>query len=105
MTDDPKRHPIIDDLKRHHEAAHAMQSGVSWEIEVGLDYAAATPKQLRTGINAAMSDQCGLVTLLIAKGVFTKEEYVAALANSMEDEKKRYEEKLSERLGKKITLA
>lgn len=93
---------MTDDIKRYHEAAHAMQSGVA--MTMNYEDTLTTPKHLRVGVNAAMSDQGGLVTLLIAKGVFTKEEYLAAIADSMEKEKDTYEEQLSARLGKKITL-
>jgi acyl-CoA reductase-like NAD-dependent aldehyde dehydrogenase len=63
------------------------------------------PKHLRTGINAAMSDQGGLATLLIAKGVFTRAEYAEAIADAMEKEAAEYEKLVSERVGKKVTLA
>jgi hypothetical protein len=83
-----------DDVKRNLAAAHAMQTGVA--MEMGFDPAPTEPKHLRVGINAAMADHAGLVTLLIAKGVFTKEEYAAAIATSMENEAARYERHLSE---------
>lgn len=64
-----------------------------------------TPKHLRVGVNAAMVGHGGLVVLLIAKGVFTEEEYLKAIADKMEAEQATYEERLSEAAGAKVTLA
>jgi hypothetical protein len=82
---------------RYLAAAHAMQSGVAAKMEI--DPSETTPKHLRVGVNAAMSDQGGLAALLVAKGVITEEEYVAAMADAMEREKALYEEWLREHLG------
>ena len=71
---------------------HAMQTGVMYEIELDPKNAGTDPKHLRVGVNASMSDHAGLVELLIRKGVFTSEEYVDAVAESMKHEKERYEE-------------
>ena len=88
------------------EAAHAMQSGVASEIELkGEKGAAADPKNLRVGVNMAMADQAGLASLLIAKGVFTKEEYIEAITKSANDEADRYQKLLSEAFGRPVTLA
>ena len=89
--------------QRYLNALHAMQSGVAMEIHYNENE--VEPKHLRVGINAAMSDTGGLVELLISKGLFTEEEYIAAIADNMEEEAKSYADKLSERLGKKVTLA
>lgn len=91
------------DLERHHAAPHAMQTGVSYELQ--LDPNGGSPKHLRTGVNAAMCDHAGLIRLLIEKGLFTEDEYTKAIADEMEREKQRYEARLTERFGKKITLA
>lgn len=88
---------------RYEAALHAMQSGV--RMEMNLRTGPTEPKHLRTGINAAQSDQSGLATLLIQKGVFTREEYATAMADAMELEKQRYEEHLSQLLGRKVSLA
>ena len=79
-----------------------MQSGVKFWMEI--DGSETTPKHLRTGVNAAMSDQGGLVKLLISKGLFTEEEYYAALVEFMEKEVRSYETLLSGKLGKKVNL-
>jgi hypothetical protein len=91
-----------EDRRRHHAAAHAMQTGVAYEHQ--HDPSDGSPKHLRTGINCAMSDHAGLVRLLISKGVITEDEYTKFIADSMEEEKAAYEARLSERFGKKITL-
>lgn len=92
----------MDDRERYETAGHAVQTGVAYDLE--RDPTSGTPKHLRVGINMAMSDQAGLVTLLIEKGVFTLEEYLTAVADSAEDEAKRYEQLLSNRYGKSIKL-
>lgn len=79
---------IEKDRERHLAAAHGMQAGVGTVMQYNPNETA--PKHLRVGINAAMSDQAGLVRLLIAKGVFTEEEYVASIADEMERERDRY---------------
>jgi hypothetical protein len=91
-------------MNRYESALHAMQSGVAMEMNDPDRASATEPKHLRVGINAAMADHAGLVTLLIEKGVFTMEEYLAAICGSMEQEKKRYEKSLSAKLGKIVSL-
>ena len=81
------------DWDRYLKAAHAMQTGVA--LEMSRHAAPTEPKHLRVGVNAAMSDQAGLVKLLIAKGIFTEDEYFAAIADKMEDEVADYEQRLS----------
>ena len=90
------------DLDRYLAAAHAMQSGVA--ARMNFDPHETDLKHFRVGINSAMSDQGGLATLLIAKGVFTEEEYTAAVADAMEREKARYEKELSEHFGRPVKL-
>lgn len=88
--------------RRWHDAAHAMQSGVKAEME--LRPQPTSPKDLRTGVNVALTDHAALVKLLIAKGVITEVEYHEAIADGMEAEHRRYEARLSELMGKKVTL-
>jgi hypothetical protein len=89
--------------KSYEALAHAMQTGVAFEMV--RNPKPTEPKHLRVGINAAMADHAGLVKLLIKKGVFTEQEYVDAITESMQDEVKRYERHLEETYGAKITLA
>lgn len=88
--------------KEYEAAAHGMQSGVA--MEMNHRSGPTEPKHLRVGINAAMANHCGLVQLLIAKGVFTEEEYLKAITKSMEDERDRYEKHLSHILGFRVKL-
>ncbi len=92
----------MNDLDRYHAAAHAMQSGVAAEHAQGSQD--GSPKHLRVGVNASMADHAGLVTLLIEKGIFTREEYTKAIADSMECEKERYEEHLKTKYGLNVRL-
>lgn len=90
------------DRDRYRRAAHAMQSGVA--MEMNYDASPCEPKHLRVGINAAMSDHGGLAGLLIKKGLITEEEYLEAITEAMEREKQSYEDRLTHRYGRKVTL-
>jgi hypothetical protein len=93
-------------LAQHYSALlHAMQSGVSTEQARGSDD--GTPKHLRVGVNAAMSDHGALVGLLIAKGVFTDREYLEAITAGMQREVDSYRQRIADKLGvpiERITL-
>lgn len=94
--------------QRYVRAAHAMQSGVKADMETDPNrnsQGATTPKHLRVGLNNALADQGALARLLIAKGIFTEDEYLEAVADAAEREQARYEELLTERFGKPVTLA
>ena len=83
---------------------HAMQTGVKYCGELLPDGKQdQEPKHLRVGINAALANCAALAALLIAKGVFTRREYLTALCAEMRKEVTRYEAKLSKATGKKIT--
>ena len=97
MTDQER---IDTAAQRYNAAAHAMQSGVA--AENGRDQ---EPKHLRVGVNSALVDSSSLAKLLIDKGVITPVEYHEAIADGMEAEVRRYEERLSRAKGVKITLA
>lgn len=58
-----------------------MQKGVLNLMAV--DPNQVEPKNLRMGLNAALTDQMALIHLLIAKGVITEEEYMNALVIQM----------------------
>lgn len=87
---------------RYAAAAHAMQSGVKSEMELGSRD--TEPKHLRVGVNSALVDSAALAALLIAKGVITEDEYLEAIAAGMEREVTTYETRLSAALGTKVTL-
>jgi hypothetical protein len=88
---------------RYRAAAHAIQTGVALALDRGDTM--ASPKQLRVGIDLRACDHAALVRLLIAKGVVTEEEYLEAIADEAEREKKRIEDSLLERYGVRIGLA
>ena len=91
------------DADRYVAAAHAMQSGVAAEHARGSRD--GEPKHLRVGVNSALVNDRALAELLIAKGVFTEDEYVAAVADAMEAEAAAYEARLTEQLGTRVTLS
>jgi hypothetical protein len=81
----------------YQEALHAMQSGVAMEMNMGSED--TSPKHLRVGVNAAMCDNAVLVKLLFAKGIITMEEYEKAIEVEMNEEVKRYENRISKGMG------
>ena len=82
-----------EDMRRHALASHAMQAGVALEQTRGSKN--GSPKMLRVGVNVALRDHASLVSLLIAKGVITDDEYCAAVADGMEREVEAYEDSLN----------
>jgi hypothetical protein len=97
---------IEEDQARYVRAAHAMQSGVRLKMsragvpdDEELWPGETSPKHLRVGVNAAMSDLGALVRLLISKGLFTQEEYTEAIADAMEDEQHSYEAEFGVQFG------
>jgi hypothetical protein len=89
ITDEAEQNFILEESERYYRAAHAMQSGVAYEMSQGCHD--TEPKHLRVGINAAMVEHSALVELLIAKGILTRREYFTSVADEMENEVKRYE--------------
>lgn len=77
---------------RYARALHAMQTGVA--VKMLHDPHETQPKHLRVGINSAMSNMGGLVTLLMDKGIITREEYYSAVADAMEREATMYHDEL-----------
>lgn len=69
-------------VKKYEEHAHAMQTAIAYNP----DKRAQEPKHLRVGIDLRKAEHAGLVNLLIAKGVFTQEEYLEAIVVSTEVE-------------------
>lgn len=100
----------VDELKAEYlDLLHAMQSGVRAEIELTEPAAAHgtlshSPKHLRVGINSALTQCSSLATLLIEKGVVTELEYWRAQVSGFRDEVARFEQKLSEQFGAKVSL-
>ena len=86
----------------YEEACYAMQAGVA--LDENLGDKGLTAKHLRVGVNSAMVEHSALARLLIAKGVITDAEYSEALAEGMREEVALYERRLTEKVGKRVTL-
>lgn len=80
-------------------AGHRIQTAIAILMGRDPNWGPVQPKHMRTGIDMSKSDQAGLVTLLIAKGVFTKDEYIAAVTQSATDEANAYETSVQAVLG------
>lgn len=81
---------------RYDAAAHRVQTAVGSQ---GLGDTGSSAKHLRTGLDMRAADMHGLVSLLIAKRVFTLDEYLQAMAISAEQEADRYEQVVQKLLG------
>lgn len=92
-------------LKERYDAAtHRVQTAIMYRFAIdepwmpdGLN---RVVKHLRVGIDMTKSDQGGLVTLLIAKGVFTQAEYIQAVTEAAEREADSHQELLQQTMGK-----
>jgi hypothetical protein len=87
---------IEDDRQRYLNAAHAVQTGIGMMMHTNPRL--FEPKHVRVGIDASKVEQAGLVTLLIRKGIFSEVEYIAAVADAMEEEQRRSEQELGVKL-------
>ncbi len=94
---------IAAETARYMRAAHAVQTGVATEMRWSPGM--CEPKQLRVGVNTSKVEQAALVTLLIDLGLFTAAQYTTAMADAMEAEKDRAEQRISEQLGTKVNLS
>lgn len=92
MADEGKK---AKDTERYMRAAHRVQTAIAFNPERPQDQY----KDLRTGVDMSKSDAAGLATMLIAKGVFTLDEYLTAIADAAEREAAGKEDELSIRHG------
>lgn len=93
MSDDYGRRAKA--TERYTRAAHRVQTAIAFHPDRPRD----EYKDLRVGCDMSKADAAGLATLLIAKGVFTMEEYLEAVADSAEREADDKETELSVRHG------
>jgi hypothetical protein len=82
-------------IERYERAAHRVQTALAYMP----DHQNMTPKHMRVGIDMSKADMGGLATLLIEKGLITKEEYILAITESAEREADAYESEISGRIG------
>lgn len=96
------------DSRTHHEretdrymrAAHRVLTAIGFNP----DQTQCEPKQLRVGVDMRAADARGLARLLIAKGLFTLDEYVTAVADAADLEAAEHEAILQAQFpGTKIT--
>jgi len=94
----------------YEEAAHGVQSAIKYEIENKHPVLVNNPalgniiKHLRVGIDARAADARGLAELLIAKGVFTLDEYVEHMRLAMNEELARYTDHVRKEYGLPINV-
>jgi hypothetical protein len=74
----------------YREAMHGVQTAIAHAMSGG-DYEATMPKHLRVGVDSAHVSQAALVDLLVAKAVFTMDEYLESLRLCANDELARWE--------------
>lgn len=78
-------------MSAYDAAGHRIQTAIAMLMGRDPDYRPVQPKHLRTGLDLSKSDLAGLARLLIAKGVFTEAEYIAAITASAVEEADGYE--------------
>lgn len=83
-------------------ALHGVQSANAMGISDGSIQ--SSPKHLRTGIDSNMITDLGLVSLLIAKGVFTAEEYSEHIRVAANEEVAMREEEYTKKKGIKVSF-
>ena len=81
----------MSEYERH---AHRVQTAIAARMGLDPENNDTKPKHLRVGIDMSKSDMCGLARLLIAKGVFTESEYIAAITQAAADEADMHEREL-----------
>jgi hypothetical protein len=92
-------------VERYEAVIHAVQTAIAAILYSNAPAAKRQaerfrdPKHLRVGLDARAADQEGLARLLIAKGVFTEDEYLEAVACSMEREAESIRRRASELCG------
>lgn len=86
----------------YESALHGIQTGVAFEMERGVS--ATEPKHLRVGVNSALVNDAALVRLLVAKGLFTMEEYLEELRLEANRELDRYEDRILNEYNVKVIL-
>lgn len=84
------------EAERYARAAHRVQSCIA---ALNQNAGIMSHKHMRVGIDMSKADQSGLAKLLLAKGVFTIEEYHTAIADAAEEEANRWETELSVSAG------
>lgn len=94
---------------RYEALLHAMQSGVATMQGLAADGRCRAgelePKHLRVGVDSALIETSSLGRLLVEKGVFTWAEYWASIIVTLEADVASYEKKISEIVGRSVTLA
>ena len=86
-------------MSAYETAGHRIQTAIAVLMGRDPDFSLVQPKHLRTGLDLSKSDMGGLARLLIAKGVFTEEEYIEAITNAAEREADDWERMVQAVLG------
>lgn len=88
---------------------HQLQTAIAMELEqdegpLVTEHEKRFRKHLRVGIDSLFVGDLALARLLIAKGIFSDEEYKVATIDALAEEVERRRAGLSERLGINIQL-
>ena len=94
------------DIARYLRAIQGVQSAIAWAMthpdrEINK---LVEPKHLRVGVDSSMISHLGLAKLLIAKGIFTLQEYEEAMADAAEEELMNWENQASQASGFKVSF-
>lgn len=86
----------------YEEAAHGVQAAIAYAMGTGSK--ATEPKHMRVGIDMSKADMLGLATLLIAKGIFTQDEYIEHMRLAANQELHMREEEVFAKTGARISF-
>jgi hypothetical protein len=89
--------PMRDYGLTYEEAAHGVQSAIKYEMDREKHEIRSTLKHLRVGVDMRAADARALAELLIAKGVFTADEYIEYMRLAANEELARYTEHVREK--------
>lgn len=99
---DPKKRTVEENQAEYVSNMHAIQSCIA----LGMNNPEVTKfgdhKHMQVGIFSAMITDHAIAELLIAKGIFTHEEYVAQLVISTREELERLTIEAAQRIGTTI---
>lgn len=102
MNDDPRKCSVEENQDEYMANMHGIQSAVTHFISSPRSVTYGDNKHMQVGILSTMVTEHAVGTLLIEKGIFTKEEYYAHLALSSRQELQRLTDEANSMYGRDV---
>ena len=90
--------------QKYEDAMHAVQSGIQMMISLGHDDF-VNQEHMLVGVDSAHISNAAIVEILIIKKMITLEEYEQCLVVCAEEERDKWEKKLSKLMGTSVKLS